>query len=325
MIKHRLPALDKDLGTLCLGSDSFGSRLTREQSFEILDAFVGMGGNFIDTARLYSGGASERLIGEWMRERGNRASLTIATKGGHPPVDNMTEGRLDKENLTRDLNESLEALGVETIDLYWLHRDDESRPVEEILTTLNEFIEQKKIRAIGASNWSPARLHAAWGKAFELGLSGFCASQPLWSLARAEQLEDKTLFQMNAELYDWHNDTHMACVPFTAQAKGFFQKMAAGGEAALGDKARMRYLNEHNLKVFDVAKAIAEESGLGIGAVALAFLSGQEEFPVFPIVGVSNMEQASALAEAADAQLTDEQMERLLAASELMKNAESDE
>ncbi|MGJ4850314.1 aldo/keto reductase [Bacillota bacterium Meth-B3] len=317
MMMRRLDALDRELSALCLGTMNFGAELNERDSFEVMDAFDAIGGNFIDTARIYGAwastgmGASEKVIGAWLRARGNRDRKVIATKGGHPQPERMHEGRLDKAGLTADLEASLRALGTDYIDLYWLHRDDTARPIEDILETLAGFIRQGKVRAVGASNWTGARLREAWSVSFRTDLPYFCADQPMWSMARAEGLADATLVQMDGDLYRWHANSRMPCVPYTAQAKGFFAKLERGGEGALSDKARARYLREDNLRLYDAARDIARETGLGVGTVAIAYLTNQAAFAAHPIVGVSSVAQARALSEAADARLTEAHMARL--------------
>lgn len=299
-----------------MGSTYFGTALTDGETADILDAFIEIGGNCIDTARVYGDferrieGISEAAIGRWLKGRQDVDRLVINTKGGHPPLDDMHRGRLDRENLTRDLNQSLEALGIGTVDIYWLHRDDESRPVGDILATLNEFIESGLIRAAGASNWSPERIREANQYANEHGLCGFCANQPQWSLARMRGVEDPTLREMDRATYRMHAEDALLCMPYSSQAKGFFTKLDALGEDALPDKARRRFLTEHNLNLYQRLLKVRMETGLSVGAQALAYLTGQP-FPVIPIVGVSRLAQVEALKEAGEAQLPADDLAQL--------------
>ncbi|MEF9894938.1 MAG: aldo/keto reductase [Clostridia bacterium] len=323
MLAHKFEALDQKISVLCLGTMNFGDTMTEEESFQVMDAFSQMGGNFIDTARVYGAfgpnghGASEKVIGHWIATRNNRERLVIGTKGGHPPIEGERLNRLDKENLTSDLNESLEALAIKTIDIYWLHRDDPTRPVEDILETLNGFVASGKIRSFGTSNWTPERIAQANEAAKRLGIMGFSANQPMWSLADPVVMADKTMCKMDPETYRFHEANGMLCVPYTSQAKGFFPKMAAGGSAWLSGEARERYLSDHNLRLFEATQKIARETGLSESAIALAFLTAQPNFSVSPIVGVSNMEQVDALREASNARLTKDQLNRLLTLSGL--------
>lgn len=318
MIYRDFQALGRKVSALCMGTGGFGSSLSEEASFEILDAFYAMGGNFLDTARIYGDlehgrfGLAERVIGRWLRARGNRDKIVVATKGAHPPLEDMRKGRLDRESLTSDLNESLDALQIETIDVYYLHRDDASRPVADILDTLNGFIAAGKARCLGASNWSPARLMEANAYAAAHGLKGFAADQPQWSLARQEVCDDDTLYQMDPALYRFHRESGVICAPFSSQAKGFFIKLYEGGEAALSPKARARFYSMRNLRIYQEVLRIHGETGLSVGAISLAFLTGESAFATFPIVGVSRMAQVAALEEAGDARLSADQRRRLL-------------
>lgn len=319
MIYREIPALKRQASAICLGTGGFGSSLSEEESFAMLDAFVDMGGNFLDTARVYGDlpnnrlGLSEQVIGRWLRARGNREKIVLGTKGAHPPLADMHVGRLDRQSLQSDLQQSLDALGVEAVDVYYLHRDDERREVGEIIDALNEFVQRGQVRCLGASNWKPDRLTAANAYARAHGLMGFAVDEPQWSLARQEVSDDDTLYQMDPALYRFHLESGMPCVPFSSQAKGFFIKLFEGGEAALSDKAKHRFLSPRNQRIYEEVLRIREESGLSVGAISLAFLTGEERFPTFPIVGASRMAQVEALREAADARLTGEQRARLLA------------
>lgn len=295
-----------------MGSTGIGFDFSQRQTNEFLDAYVALGGNFIDTARVYGDfaggvcGISERAIGNWMAARHNRADLVIGTKGGHPLLTSMNVGRLDRVSLTSDLSESLADLMIDHVDIYWLHRDDAARPVGDILETLNGFIESKLTRAIGVSNWTPARIREANAYAARHGLVGFVANQPQFSLARQALIEDKTLCQMDAEMYRFHLETKLVCIPYSSQAKGFFIKLSEGGAESLPDKARRRFLTDDNMAVYERLRLLSRETGYSVGALSLAYLTCQP-FDVFPIVGVSRLSQIEALREAGDAIIDVEQ------------------
>ncbi len=299
---RRMEALNADVSALCMGTMNLGVGADEALSFELLDAFVAMGGNFIDTARVYGAfetgamGVSERVIGRWMRARGNRARLILATKGGYHDMATRAP-RLDGESLRRDLQDSLAALDVPSVDIYWLHRDDPARAVGDILETLHGFVEQRKVRAIGVSNWSPARIREAQAEAKARALTPIGCDQPLWSLARAQDLGGTTLYEMDAPLYRLHAESGLLCVPYSAQAKGFFLKLLSGGEAALGQGVCARYLCAHNRRLFDALVGLSGETGLSVGALTLRFLTEQTAFPVCPIVGASSLAQMTSLAE----------------------------
>ena len=188
--------LGRKTSVLCMGSVGLGFDFSQKQTNEILDAYVNLGGNFIDTARVYGDfaggvcGVSERAIGNWLAARHNREKMILGTKGGHPELSTMNVGRLDRENLSADIRRSLDDLMVDQVDIYWLHRDDVSRPVGDILETLNGFLQAGYTRFIGVSNWTTARIREANAYAAAHGMTGFCANQPQFSLARQEVVED---------------------------------------------------------------------------------------------------------------------------------------
>lgn len=271
---------------ILLGTDYYGQTVDKNDAFRLMDLYRDRGGNHIDTAKIYSGGESERIIGEWIRTRG-AYDVIIATKGGHPRFDTMNVPRLSSAELTADLDESLARLGVDRIDLYWLHRDGLNVDCGEIIETLNSFIKQGKIRAFGASNWTAERIDAADRYASEHGLHGFCASQIKFSPAVTSPSfsDDPTLVEMDKHEFDFYKTSKLPVMAFAPQAKGFFSKMDIGGEAGLSDKARERYLCPENLKRFDLIRELARKSNLPVAAVVCAVLTSVSETDVLPIIG----------------------------------------
>ena len=304
--------LGRSTSVIAMGSVAFGTEYSQLQTNEFLDAYAALGGNFLDTARVYGDfaggvcGISERAIGNWIAARKNRDGLVIGTKGGHPLLSSMNVGRLDRDNLTRDIYESLNDLMIDRIDIYWLHRDDVTRPVGDILETLNTFISDGLTRAIGVSNWSPARIREANAYAKAHGMTGFAANQPQFSLARQDAVEDPTLYQMDSEMYAFHEETGMPCVPFSSQAKGFFIKYHENGPDSMPAKAKRRFMTDYNMGIYDKLVKLSGETGYSVGALSLAYLTCNK-FDIFPIVGVSKMAQVEALREAGDAVITVEQ------------------
>jgi len=322
MRMHEFPGLGRPVSVLALGTQAFGTSITVEESFKMLDLYVEQGGNFLDTARLYGyfaenvQGISETVLGWWMKKRGNREQMIVGTKGAHPPMGSMHTGRLDRGSIRSDMELSLRALDTDYVDIYWLHRDDAARPVEEILSTLNELIREGKTRLIGASNWSLSRLQEAQRVAAENGMQGFAAVQPQWSLARQEVLEDDTLVRMDEAEYAWHKQTGLPVVPFTSQAKGFYFKLAAGGEESLSRKARERFLSPRNLRSYEILKEISARTGYSVGALSIAYLTSQP-FPVCPIVGYSSLAQAQSMREAGEILLDPADVAALNASSQI--------
>lgn len=306
----------REVSVIALGSTDFGGACPEGQAWEFMDAYRELGGNFIDTARIYgdfaSGepGESERVIGRWLDQRGCRAEIFLSTKGGHPDPAQMHVGRLSRPEVMEDAQRSLESLRTDQVDIYWLHRDDASRPVGDIMETLNALVEAGYTRMIGVSNWRAERIRAANDYARAHGLRPLDADQPQFSLARQMVVEDDTLCQMDAALYRLHAETDMALVPFSSQAKGFFTKLFELGEAGLSPKARRRFYHPENLAIYDRLLQVRAETGLSVGAIALAWLTCQP-FPTFPLAGVSRPSHVTALAEAGDAVITPAQRDFL--------------
>ena len=182
MLTHRL--LGRDVSVIGLGTAHYGGRISKGLAFDQMDAYAAAGGNLIDTARVYGDfvtpktGESEKIIGQWMEERGNREKIFLSTKGGHPPFDRMSRSRLSPREISDDLHESLEDLRCGYIDIYFLHRDDESRPVEEIVDTLEGFCAEGLIGMYAVSNWKTERIIEANRYAASRGSMGSGRTSP---------------------------------------------------------------------------------------------------------------------------------------------------
>ncbi len=306
---------------IAFGTTSVGSNIPKKEAFGLLDAFVQAGGNFIDTAHVYSSwepkgeGASERTIGEWLKENGARASMVIATKGGHPPLDAMDRPRCTYTEMSRDLNESLERLQIECVDLYWVHRDDVRMPAGEIIDAMGRFVQEGRVKNIGASNWTHARIAEANAWASARGLPAFVASQPRWALAdRVHEMPppDNTLDADEATRV-WHEKTGLAMTPFTAQAKGFFgaENVAWAKNGFPGPSPRgARYDAPVNHQRLQRAIQLAEQKGCTTHQIALAYLMNQR-FPVHPIIGTRNPARIREAMAASVIRLSYEETERL--------------
>jgi aryl-alcohol dehydrogenase-like predicted oxidoreductase len=296
-----------------------GTAVSRDQAFRLLDHFVDHGGTFIDTARAYAiweprgEGASETTIGEWLASRPHRDRVIVATKGGHPAWTDLHSPRLSRQDVTDDCEQSLSALGLDTIPLYWLHRDDPTRPVEDIIATLEWLRERGKIRYYGFSNWSTARMKVALRYQQSQGLTGFVANQPMWSYAEVnpEGVSDDTSYRMDEPMRQFHRATKLPAIPYTAQAKGFFTKWAEQGWENLTPSLRMAYDNETNHHRFNKITAFAQESGQSISALSLAWLISQTDFLTIPIVWTSQSERLAEILAAADLELTPDRVRAL--------------
>ncbi len=311
-----LPFTHLNVSPICLGTVVLGSEMSQADSFALLDSYRAAGGNFIDTAKVYADwlpgerSTSEKTVGAWLRARGCRDQMVVATKGGHPDLDSMAVGRLSPAELTGDLEASLRHLDVETIDIYWLHRDDPARPVAEILETLAAQVKAGKIRYYACSNWTTQRILAAQAYALQAGLPGFAANQMLWSLAAVvpENLADKTLAPMDDAMYAFHRESGLAAVPFTSQAGGLFVKLASGRITDL--KAHGTYSTRRNMNRLARIVQLSRETGLSITQIVLGYLLSQP-FVTTPIIGPKSLAQLTDSLTAAEVKFTPEQVQFL--------------
>ena len=320
--KTTLSGTDLIVSQLCYGTNMLGTAIDQPRANAILDRFATLGGNFIDTARSYGDwvpdappGASERAIGAWLKGR-TRAALVIATKGG---FFDMRVGdwrnRITPDDIAQDLSESLEHLGVETIDLYWLHADNPQAPVQPIIDALLAHQKAGRIRYFGASNWSADRILEANAYATSIGQKGFAAIQPFWGLAVPEPAAAGAQgYQSYYEAgYESLKPESLPVVPYAAQSGGFFTKMEHGGAAALPEGLAARYNDPANARRFAVAQALAAEHGVPVNAVVLAYLTSQPKQTI-PIFGASTPEQIEATVAAASLHLSAAELQSLRAA-----------
>lgn len=217
------------LPRLALGTGSFGKTISPSQAFALLDRYREAGGTCIDTARMYAGGASEALVGQYLAQRSCRDQVLLSTKGGFPPAEKMHCARIRPEELRHDLEESLRALGTDHIDLYFLHRDDPSYPVELLMPFLDGLVRSGLVGFLGASNWTAARIGEANRFARENGLTPFSISQIQWSLAETTPAmwNDDTIVCMDETQARFYREAAMPVMAFTPLARGFFEKLAA--------------------------------------------------------------------------------------------------
>lgn len=291
-----IPGLNKPVARLVLGSMFVGT-LDRERAFALLDDVFALGGNTFDTAHVYAGGNSERLLGEWMEKRGNREQVVILTKGCHHNADRK---RVTPFDLASDLFDSLARLRTDYIDIYVLHRDDPSVPVGPIVEALNEHHAAGRIRAFGGSNWSHERIAEANAYAEAHGLVPFTVSSPNYGLA--DQIEDPwgggcvTLSgPANAEARAWYARTQMPVFAYSSLARGLFSGRITRENfpqlrATLDNACLKAYCHEPNFQRLDRAFILAREKGITVPQVALAFIL-RSPLNVFPLVGAVSKEE----------------------------------
>jgi aryl-alcohol dehydrogenase-like predicted oxidoreductase len=297
---------------LALGGNVFGWTADEAASFAVLDAYTAAGGNFVDTADSYSawvegnrGGESETLIGKWLKTRGNRADLVIATKvSQHPEYQGLTAA-----NIKAAADASLRRLGIDHIDLYYTHFDKPEVPVEEIVGALDDLVKAGKVRHIAASNITAERLRASLEFSDREGLARYVALQPHYNLVSRDTYE--------GGLRDLAERAGLAAVPYYALAAGFLTGKYRPGRSV--DSARAggaaRHLEtERGRRVLGALDEIARDRGVAVATVALAWLAAQPTVTA-PIASARTVEQLPALLAVADLRLTEDELRRLTEAS----------
>ena len=322
MIYSKISGTDLCASKLVLGTDAFGTSLPTEDSFSLMDEFICAGGNILDTASVYAdwlGGeksASEKTIGKWLSERKCREKIIISTKGGHPDCNNMRIPRLSKEDIAFDLENSLLNLKTDYIDIYWLHRDDESRAVEEIVETLNCHVRSGKVRYLGASNWRYERIKQANEYAKKCGLAPFIASQIQYSVARLNEnslVNNMLGMSYNDEEYQKYALDDLSMFSYSSVAKGFFNLVINGFSDKLSESAKNEYMNDYNLALADRLKHLSEEKNTNISALVLSILTSDKKLNVFAQVGTRKLSHLKEAFEFEKLQLSDEEVEFIMA------------
>lgn len=309
---RRLGSSDLRVFPLALGGNVFGWTADEAQSFAVLDAYAAVGGNFIDTADAYSawvpgneGGESETVIGKWLAARSNRSDILVATKvGAHPAYKGLSATAIEAA-----AEQSLRRLGTDRIDLYYTHFDDETVPVEEIITALDQLVKDGKVRAIAASNISPERLQASLDFSEREGLARYVALQPRYNLVSRDTYE--------GELQDTAARAGLAAVPYSALASGFLTgkyRPGASVESVRAESAGRHLESERGRKVLAALDKVAQERGAEIATVALAWVAARPTVAA-PIASARTVEQLPALVAVAGLQLTEQELAELTEAS----------
>ena len=309
MEKRQLGNSGIEVAPLALGGNVFGWTIDEQTSFKILNAFTDAGFNLIDTADVYSrwnagniGGESETIIGNWMKQRGNRDKVIVATKVG----SDMGEGKTLKKNyIFKAVDASLKRLQTDHVDIYQSHFDDLSTQVEEIIDAFSELIKQGKVRAIGASNLSAERLKESVEYSERAGLPRYETLQPLYNLY------DRGVFEKEYQPYCL--EKNISVINYYSLASGFLtgkyrsendlSKSARGG----GNK---KYLNERGFKILKALDEVAEHYNTTPATVSLAWLMAQPTIAA-PIASATSAQQLNDLVAAVDLKLDKDALEQL--------------
>jgi aryl-alcohol dehydrogenase-like predicted oxidoreductase len=299
------------LHPLCLGGNVFGWTVGPHEAASVLDSYAALGGNFIDTADQYvdwvpggKGGESETMIGDWMRARGNRDEVVVATKVGKGPA---AKG-LSRAAIRTSVEGSLRRLQTDRLDVYYAHEDDAATPLAETLESLDELVTEGKVLALGASNYSSERLAEALSISDAAGWARFTFFQPHYNLLERRRYE--------GPLQDLCVREGLTAVPYFSLATGFLSGKYRPGVQVTGARARMagRYLDERGNAVLEALDAVAAEHHVSTGAVALAWLTRQPTIGA-ALASARTPEQVQELMAMATITLTDDDLRRLKAVS----------
>ncbi len=321
---HHIPMRYKLLGNsglkvseLCLGTMTFGRETSKEESFRILDAFADAGGNFIDTADVYSRGASEKILGEWLGTR-RREDFVIATKVRYPMGQGPNDTGLSRKHIMDGLEASLERLQIDAIDLYQVHGWDPLTPIESILRWLNDTVRQGMVHYLGASNFSGYQLQKATEVARYMGYERFECLQPQYNLlARATEWE----------LLEVCQQENIGVIPWSPLRGGWLSGKFRRGMNAPPTDSRIAkadshgwgerwssYDNDFTWQVIDALHEVAVEVDKEPAQVAINWLM-QNEVVTSPIIGVRTIEQLNSNLGSVGWDLSETQLRRLNEAS----------
>lgn len=283
MTYGQLPGVNKPISHLVMGTMI---QQTHAHAASMFDDFFARGGNCFDTAHIYEGGRTEKLLGEWIKNRGIREKLVVIVKGAHPPA-------CTPEMLRRQFDESLERLQTDYADLYFMHRDNPNIPVGEFVDVLNDLKKEGRLHAFGGSNWIPARFDEANAFAKAEQKTPFVAMSNNFSLARMiNPLWGGCMASSDPVLYKWHVQNQIPNFAWSSQARGFFVPgLAALGMQKDADMVRCWY-SDDNFKRLERCNELAKKrEGAHPMSIALAYLFAQP-FPMWSLIGPASLEES---------------------------------
>lgn len=287
-----LHGTDLRVSQMCMGTANFGTILDQQQVNAHLDCFLEAGGNFLDTAHVYSDwipgekSRSERMIGRWLQTH-RRKDVILCTKGGHYDFSAPKVSRVTPEQLCIDLKESLECLQTDYIDLYMLHRDNPGLPVSDIMDCLDGFVRDGRVRYLACSNWSAKRIAQANEYAASHGRAPFAAAELLWSLAEPNrEALPSDYVVMGDEMLRLGMESKLSFMCFSALAGGYFTRRYAG--RPIPDDLRRTYDNEANERRFDQLRKLKNTAE--VTHASLRYFAHQPVTAI-PIVAFSSVNQ----------------------------------
>ncbi len=288
------------MGTAALYPDNM------EHVCEILDAYLEVGGNTLDTAHQYEG--SEEAVGKWLEKSNKRDQVQLLTKGAHPD-DGEPGQRVKPDSIKKDLYDSLERLKTDYVDFYALHRDDPEVEVGPIMEALNEHIDARRIHTIGVSNWTNDRILEANNYAYANGLVGFSFSSPNLSLAKCNQPRWAGCISLDYKAIEWYDSNQLPVFSWSSQAGGFFSGRFTPEDRSNKEMVRVYYSPE-NWERFHRATILAEEKEVTPIQIALAYVVNQS-FPTAAIIGPETKQELVSSVEGANIILSKNEMKWL--------------
>ena len=318
MVTRKLGKTDLAVSPFCLGGNVFGWTVDEQGSFALLDAYMGGGGNFIDTADTYStwvpghvGGESEAILGNWMSTRKNRNRVILATKVGIRMGTGPNAQGLSRRYIMQEVEASLKRLQTDYIDLYQAHRDDLNTPLDETLAAFNDLVRQGKVRYIGASNYSAARLREALQVSERHGYVRYESVQPPYSLVNRREYE--------GDLEALCLEQPIGVITYSSLASGFLSgKYRPGRELPSSPRAKgiqERYANERGFRILEQLDRVAAAHHATVAQVALAWVMARPGI-TSAIASATSVEQLHELLGSVELSLSQEEMASLTAVSE---------
>src|SRR5215210_2045800 len=286
MLTRNLGRTGLKVTAFCLGGNTFGRMTDQAQSEAVLDAFVEAGGNFVDTSDSYSRGESENVLGKWMKARGNRDRVVIASKVCSPMGDGPNDRGLSRQHIMDGAEASLQRLQTDYLDLYQAHRDDPETPLDETLRAFDDLISQGKVRYIGSSNYRSWRLAEALGESRRLGRARFESLQPKYNLMFRDEYE--------RELEPLCREQGVGVITYSSLGSGFFSgKYRRGQPLPTTPRAagvEREYFNERGWRILAAVERVAADLGATTAQVALAWIV-QRPGITAPIASATSPEQ----------------------------------
>jgi len=298
-----IPNLKRDVCVLGLGSVSF-STANYEAAAAVADAYVRLGGNFIDTGEVYGGGDCERSLGRWLSERGHRAELVIMDKGCHYP-----QHPLNPAEIHSSISRCLEKLATDYLDIWAFHRDNPEEAVGPLVEALNEEVEKGRIRAFGASNWKAARVAEANAYAERHGLLGFAITSPQVCLATAREPYWAGCLAATEEEVAWYAKVGLSIVAWSSQGQGFFRDESGPENTSDPDMVRA-YHTPENFEKLRRARDLAKRKGVSAVQISLAYVLNLPA-PIIALVGPRTVEEVESCFAGSEIKLTPAEREWL--------------